>query len=95
MVPTKKAHIISDFALKYNKQHQMQESLFSAYFSEGQNINLDDVLEKLASEVGLDPKEAMVALSDPMYIRQFEEGIGQTKLKGIHFYKQVPFFWSY
>ena len=84
MVPTKKAHIISEFALKYNKQHEMQESLFRAYFSEGQNINKDDVLKKLVSEVGLDSKEAMAALSDLKYIRQFEEDIGQTKSKGIH-----------
>ena len=61
----------------------MQEVLFRAYFSEGRNVSSDDVLKELVSEVGLNPNEALAALSDSKYIREFEEGIGQTKMKGI------------
>ena len=61
----------------------MQEVLFRAYFSEGRNVSSDDVLKELVSEVGLNPNEALAALSDTKYIHEFEEAIKQTKLKGI------------
>jgi predicted DsbA family dithiol-disulfide isomerase len=81
-VPTKKPHIILDFAHKHGKQHEMQEVLFRAYFSEGRNVSSDDVLKELVSEVGLNPNEALGALADTKYIREFEEAIKETKLKG-------------
>lgn len=82
-MPTKKSHIILDFARHQDKQHEMQEVLFRAYFSEGRNVSADGVLKELVSEVGLNPNEALSALSDSKYIREFEEGIKQTKLKGM------------
>lgn len=61
----------------------MQEVLFRAYFSEGRNVSSDDVLKELVGEVGLNPNEALAALSDTKYIHEFEEAIKQTKVKGM------------
>lgn len=82
VVATKKPHIILDFAAKHGKQHEMQEVLFRSYFSDGRNVSADDVLRELVSEVGLDPDKAIAALTDEEYVREFEEGVVESKQKG-------------
>lgn len=82
VVPTKKPHIVLDFASKHGKQHEMQEVLFRAYFSDGRDVSSDDVLKELVSEVGLDPDQAMAAIADKEYVREFDEGIKESKIKG-------------
>ena len=83
-MPTKKPHIILDFASKHGKQHEMQEVLFRAYFADGLNVSSDDVLRELVSEVGLDPDKAIAALKDKKYVREFDEGVKESKMKGTH-----------
>ncbi len=83
VVPTKKPHIILDFAGKEGKQHEMQEVLFRAYFAEGRNISLDQVLKELVEEVGLDADKALAALRDSKYVSSFEKGIKETQTKGL------------
>ena len=61
----------------------MQEALFRAYFAEGRNVSSDDVLRELVTEVGLDPNKALAAPSDKNYVRDFEDTIKESKLKGI------------
>ena len=82
MVPTKNPHILLDFAEAHGKQHEMQEVLFKAYFSEGRNVSSSDVLKELAGEVGLDQDKAIAALTDKACVQKFEEGIKETKIKG-------------
>ena len=81
-MPTKKAHIILDFAGKHGKQHEMQEVLFRAYFSEGKNVSSDEVLKGLVEEVGLDADKALAALRDTEYVSEFEKGIKESYAKG-------------
>lgn len=83
MVATKKPHIILDFAGKHGKQHEMQEVLFRAYFAEGRNVSSDEVLKELVEEVGLDSEKALAALTDTEYVTEFEEGIKESRVKGI------------
>ena len=83
VVPTKKPHILLDFAEAHGKQHEMQEALFKAYFTDGRNVSSNDVLRELAGEVGLDQDKAVAALSEKKYVRKFEEGIKETKTKGL------------
>lgn len=87
-MPTKKGHMIADFALKKGKQHEMQEVLFNAYFTRTLS---EEVLKELVAEVGLDPAEAMAALSDPHYLRQFEKGLQRASANGImqYFYLAI------
>lgn len=82
MVPTKKAHMILDYAAKEGKQHQMQEILFRSYFSEGKNVTSDDILKGLASEASLDTDKAMAAIKSSKASDKFEEDIKESLRKG-------------
>ena len=83
MVPTKKAHIILDYASKEGKQHEMQEILFRSYFSDGKNIASDEVLRKSASEAGLDVDKAMAAIKNSQASDKFDEDVKESLKKGI------------
>ncbi len=80
---TKKSHILSDYAFKEDKQHEVQEALFQAYFSEGSDVSSDDVLREIAQRVGLDGSQAVAALSSTEHQYDFEEGIKEAKQKGV------------
>lgn len=82
MVPTKKAHIILDYASEEGKQHELQEELFKAYFAEGKNITSDAVLKELASKAGLDVDKAMAAVKDSKASDRFEEAVKDSLRKG-------------
>lgn len=82
MVPTKKAHMILDYASKEGKQHEMQEILFRSYFSDGKNVASDDILTGLASEAGLDTDKAMAAIKNSKASDKFEEDIKESLRKG-------------
>lgn len=82
MVPTKKAHMILDYASTEGKQHQMQEVLFRSYFSDGKNITSDDVLRGLANEAGLDADKAMTAIKNSKASDKFEEDVKESLRKG-------------
>ena len=82
MVPTKKAHMILDYASEEGKQHEMQEVLFRAYFKEGKNITSDEVLKELMSETGLDVDRAMSAVKNSKASDKFEEDVKESLRKG-------------
>lgn len=48
-------------------QHQLEENLFRAYFTEGRNIADHDELAEIASDSGLDPSEARRILEEGDY----------------------------
>ena len=68
----------------------MQEVLFRAYFTDGQNVSSDEVLKELAREVGLDVDKAMEALRDTEAVRDFEKGVKDAQTKGTY-----VFFFQY
>ena len=83
MVPTKKAHMILDYASEEGKQHEMQEILFRAYFKEGKNITSDSVLRELASEAGLDVEKALSCIKNSELSDKFEEDVKESLKKGV------------
>lgn len=72
-----------DYASREGKQHELQEILFRAYFAEGKNITLDEVLRQLVSEAGLDVDKAMAAIKNPKASDKFEEEIKESLRKGV------------
>ncbi len=78
--------MILDFAGKHGKQHEMQEVLFRAYFSEGRNVSSNEVLKELVEEVGLDSGKALAALRDSGYVSGFEKGVKESSAKGSQVY---------
>lgn len=83
------AHRFSHFAKLFNKQDEAEEKLFSAYFTEGKNLDDDEVLIQLGMEIGLDSAALRVALENGMYADEVRADIKEAEQLGL---RGVPFF---
>ena len=86
---TFKAHVMLQYAKKFNLQNQLKARLLKAYFSEGKNVDDITVLTQLVSEIGLPVDDINVILSTPEYAQQIETDIYESRQIGV---KGVPFF---
>ena len=75
MLNTFKAHQVVHFAAQHDKQEEMKLRLFSAYFTEGQNVSDSAVLVKLAKEVGLNGDDVEQILTG----EQFADAVRQQE----------------
>lgn len=80
------AHRLVQFAATEGKENKMKNRLFEAYFAEGKNISDLSVLQKLASEIGLD---ARLILVNNLFTAQVRKDEKNAQLLGI---RSVPFF---
>jgi predicted DsbA family dithiol-disulfide isomerase len=77
------------FARERGREWEMVEALFSAYFSQGRNLNVRDELLGIASEVGLSADEVSAYLdSDENVAEVFASQItaDQMGIEGVPFY---------
>ncbi|MBN7792326.1 DsbA family oxidoreductase [Microbacterium esteraromaticum] len=86
---TVKAHEVLHFAKSKGLQHEMEERLMSAYFTEGRHVGRIDDLVALAVEVGLDADETRTALESNAYLDDVRADQAQARAYGIN---GVPFF---
>ncbi|WP_226533011.1 DsbA family oxidoreductase [Microbacterium paraoxydans] len=86
---TVKAHELLHFAKAEGLQHEMEERLMSAYFTEGKHVGRIDDLVELAVEVGLDADRARAALVSEQYLPAVRQDQAQARAYGI---QGVPFF---
>lgn len=86
---TVKAHELLHFAKANGLQHELEERLMSAYFTEGRHVGRIDDLADLAAEVGLDRDEAHAALSSQRHLDDVRQDQAQAQAYGI---QGVPFF---
>ncbi len=86
---TVKAHELLHFAKAKGLQHEMEERLMSAYFTEGKHVGRVDDLVALAAEVGLDADETRSALESAEYLDAVRADQAQARAYGIN---GVPFF---
>ncbi|WP_309102646.1 DsbA family oxidoreductase [Microbacterium sp.] len=86
---TVKAHELLHFAKAEGRQHEMEERLMSAYFTEGRHVGRIDDLVELAAEVGLDADQAREALVSERYLPAVRQDQDQARAYGI---QGVPFF---
>ncbi|MBB5148379.1 MULTISPECIES: DsbA family oxidoreductase [Ureibacillus] len=86
---TLKAHRLSKWAYSKGKGIEFSERVFHAYFIEGKAIGKEDVLIKLAEEVGLESKEVEEILKSNRFSEEVEKDIQQAQIYGI---QGVPFF---
>ena len=86
---TFKAQQLLKFAHVQNKQNEMEERLFEAFFTEGQNVDDLTTLAQLAVEVGLDATGLHDALETNQYLAQVQVDIAEANALGIH---GVPYF---
>jgi len=86
---TVKAHELLHFAKAQGLQHEMEERLMSAYFTEGRHVGRIDDLVDLAIEVGLDADETREALESAAHLPAVRQDQAQAQAYGI---QGVPFF---
>ena len=67
MVNTFKAHQLLHWANLQGQEHALKLALFSAYFTEQQDINDSEVLLTVIESMGLDRAEAKVVLGESRY----------------------------
>jgi predicted DsbA family dithiol-disulfide isomerase len=70
---SRKATILGKWADEYGRADEWRREVFRAYFARGENIALPDVLYRLAETVGLDPKEAALALAEPRFAAEVDQ----------------------
>jgi len=83
------AHRVSHLAKKYNLGDAMEEQLFKAYFTEGDNIDDNETLTKLGTTIGLKTKEIEEVLNSDLYSEEVERDIIEAQQVGV---RGVPFF---
>ncbi|MCW2840263.1 MAG: disulfide bond formation protein DsbA [Aeromicrobium sp.] len=86
---TVKAHELLHFAKSKDRQLDMSERLFAAYFEEGRHVGRIADLADLAAEIGLDRDEAHAALTAGTYLPAVTADKEQAIAYGI---SGVPFF---
>ncbi len=86
---TVKAHELLHFAKEQGRQHEMEERLMAAYFTEGRHVGRVDDLVALAEEVGLDAAAVRDALESERYLAAVRADQAQASAYGIN---GVPFF---
>lgn len=86
---TVKAHELLHHAKTVGLQHEMEERLMSAYFTEGKHVGRVDDLVELAVEVGLDAESTREALNSERHLPAVRQDQAQAQAYGI---QGVPFF---
>jgi predicted DsbA family dithiol-disulfide isomerase len=80
---THNAHLLMHWAERFNKQKFLNECLIKAYFNDGLDISNLTVLLNIAEAVGLDKKQANIALTSSLSIQE----LNQELTKKIHCYQ--------
>ncbi|NIP62480.1 MAG: DsbA family oxidoreductase [Nitrosopumilaceae archaeon] len=83
------AHRLVQFSKDRGKANEMEEALFKAYFTEGENIADHQTLIDLAEAVGIDPTEAKSILESDKYANAVKHDIQLAQNINI---TGVPFF---
>lgn len=86
---TLKAHMLLHFAQKYGSQNSVKERLLELHFTEGSNVDDDNVLFKICEEFKMNAKEFEAILETKSLHDEVRKDIKQAKVFGI---SGVPFF---
>lgn len=83
------AHRLSHFAKYHDRQDDLEERLFKAYFTEGKNTADHETLVQIAAESGLDAGAVRTMLAGNEYTEDVERDIYEAQQVGA---RGVPFF---
>ncbi|MBC7411595.1 MAG: DsbA family oxidoreductase [Bacteroidia bacterium] len=83
------AHRLGHYAKTFNKQNEVEEKLFSAYFVEGKNIDDVATLVTIGAAVGLDANAVQAMLVSDAYTNEVHQDIYEAQQIGV---SGVPFF---
>ena len=83
------AHRLIHLAAAHGRQDEMKERLMRAYFTEGEPLGDKEILVRLASEAGVDAREARAALDGEAYadaVHADEELAARIGIRGVPFF---------
>jgi predicted DsbA family dithiol-disulfide isomerase len=83
------AHRFAHLAQHHELQAKAEEALFSAYFTEGRNIDDIATLVQLGEEIGLEPTDTRIVLDSNKYAAEVQQDIYEAQQIGV---RGVPFF---
>lgn len=89
MVNTFRAHQLLHWAADMGCQTELKEALFTAFFTEGRDVNDPVILADICAAVGLDRDEAVAVLEEARYARAVRDDQRQWVEQGI---QAVPTF---
>jgi predicted DsbA family dithiol-disulfide isomerase len=70
---THNAHLLMRWAERFNKQKLLNECLIKAYFNDGLDISNLTVLLNIAEAVGLDKRQANIALTSSVFNKKLKQ----------------------
>jgi len=80
-------HVAKSHAL--TKSNELEEILFKAYFTEGKNLNSNEVLAELGEEIGIPKEETLDALQKESFYAAVQSDVEEARNIGV---QGVPFF---
>ena len=83
------AHRLLQLARKLGHADQAEETLFSAYLTEGKDIADPDTLKELAAQIGLPPQDVQQLFETDAFtteVRADEEAAYQIAVQGVPFF---------
>lgn len=83
------AHRLIQLAKTKRLGNEVEEQLFKAHFTEGKNIDDEEILVETAVAVGLNKEEVRVMLTSDAFAKEVEEEERQARAIGV---RGVPFF---
>jgi predicted DsbA family dithiol-disulfide isomerase len=83
------AHRLIHLAPTHGLQHEAEERLFKAYFTEGRALGDAETLVQLASDIGIDADEARAVLRSDAYADEVQADKQRARAFGV---SGVPFF---
>lgn len=84
-----KAHNLIQFAKTQQKQNEVEEKLFEAYFAEGKNIDDIPTLIEIAEKAGLNTNGLAEALENADFAKEVQADVDDARKLGV---RGVPFF---
>ncbi len=78
------AHRLLHWAGLQGRQRELEDALFEAYFTHGENPSAHDALTRLAGQVGLDAAQAQKILSSDAYVAEVRQQQSFYQAQGIH-----------
>ena len=83
---TFRAHQLMSWAGEQGRKHDLKMALFGAFFTDRADVNDPDVLVRVATEIGLDPDEALRVLESGDYadaVRQEQQYWTSHGIQGV------------
>ena len=84
-------HQLLHWADQQERMHDLKQALFTAHFTNNQNISDIVVLADIAAEIGLDRSEALAVLKDQRFAKEVREAEQRSQAQGIQSVPAVIF----